>query len=182
MDWSDLADIAFDRLGDSSNRVESAVDDTAVPGEAPLAVTSARARQDWTNGALVLTTHRLLYVKEGRAPVPVPLPGITDVQVAKSRLTGQILKVTAVSGAHSWENVTDSEAFADTLRTAVKNAAEFRSPAAGSPDADIKATGSATPQQDPSWVDRIERLADLHGRGALTDEEFAMAKRKLIDG
>ncbi|MFG2191848.1 SHOCT domain-containing protein [Streptomyces sp. NPDC048639] len=191
MEWNDLAEIAFDRLGDSRNRVEAAVDDTAMPGEAPLAVTSARARQEWTNGTLVLTTHRLLHVKEGRAAVPVPLAGITDVQTVKSRLIGPLLKVTTMSGAHRWENVDDIETFCDALRTAVANAAARRPDpdagtavggkggAAGDPD------GTPVPrqarQEGPSWIDQIERLAELHGRGALTDEEFALAKRKLIE-
>jgi len=29
-------------------------------------------------------------------------------------------------------------------------------------------------------VDKLERLAALHARGALTDEEFAAAKRELL--
>jgi hypothetical protein len=32
-----------------------------------------------------------------------------------------------------------------------------------------------------STAAEIERLADLHGRGALTDEEFAAAKSKMIE-
>lgn len=28
---------------------------------------------------------------------------------------------------------------------------------------------------------RLERLADLHARGALTDDEFATLKRRLLD-
>jgi hypothetical protein len=33
-------------------------------------------------------------------------------------------------------------------------------------------------QADP--VDQLTRLADLHSRGALTDEEFAAEKAKII--
>lgn len=31
-----------------------------------------------------------------------------------------------------------------------------------------------------SWLDEMERLAKLHATGALTDEEFTVAKRKLL--
>lgn len=37
---------------------------------------------------------------------------------------------------------------------------------------------SPPPSQDP--VDRLAKLADLHERGALTDEEFAEQKRKIL--
>jgi hypothetical protein len=32
-----------------------------------------------------------------------------------------------------------------------------------------------------SWLDEMERLAKLHATGALTDEEFTVAKRKLLE-
>ncbi|CAM5448046.1 hypothetical protein GCM10010329_34740 [Streptomyces spiroverticillatus] len=74
MDWGDLIYIAFDVLGDEScaQLAGKAAVDTAVPGEEPLAATSGRARDQWTDGTLVLTTHRLLCVKEGKAPQAVP--------------------------------------------------------------------------------------------------------------
>lgn len=39
--------------------------------------------------------------------------------------------------------------------------------------------GAATASVDP--LVRLERLADLHARGALTDDEFAALKRRLLD-
>ena len=33
---------------------------------------------------------------------------------------------------------------------------------------------------DPDLVDELERLAALHESGALTDEEYAAAKRRLL--
>lgn len=35
---------------------------------------------------------------------------------------------------------------------------------------------------EPSLADELTRLADLHDRGALTDEEFAAAKSRLLGG
>jgi hypothetical protein len=172
MDWGDLADLALDRL-DGANTVTQAVGDTAIPGEAPVWATSARARQEWTNGTLVLTTHRLVHVKEGRPPAAMPLAGITDVGVTRSRLSGTVLKVTFLSGAHSWENVTDIETFVGKLREAVADAANPRHA--------LEETTVPGQQGDgPSMLDELERLAVLHRDGALTDEEFTRAKRRLI--
>jgi uncharacterized membrane protein len=36
------------------------------------------------------------------------------------------------------------------------------------------------PQADPGGVDRLRELAEMHDKGALTDDEFAAAKRKLL--
>jgi hypothetical protein len=43
---------------------------------------------------------------------------------------------------------------------------------------------SAAAKQDrpQDTVDRLERLADLHGKGALTDAEFAAAKSRVMSG
>ena len=52
-------------------------------------------------------------------------------------------------------------------------------------------TGIATLAAPPSvpassigddWLDRLERLGTLRADGALTDEEFAAAKARLLDG
>jgi hypothetical protein len=41
-----------------------------------------------------------------------------------------------------------------------------------------------TPEADPETarLDQLERLADMHGRGILTDEEFASEKRRIMGG
>ena len=47
-----------------------------------------------------------------------------------------------------------------------------------------QATGAAGQQAKPAAYDaagQIEKLSQLHGSGALSDEEFADAKRKLLD-
>jgi Short C-terminal domain len=38
----------------------------------------------------------------------------------------------------------------------------------------------AAPAGEPSMMDQLSKLADLHNQGVLTDEEFAAAKAKLI--
>lgn len=55
------------------------------------------------------------------------------------------------------------------------------------PDAPPATLRAATPTLAPperssaDWAGDLERLARLHAEGALTDEEFAQAKRKLLD-
>lgn len=49
-----------------------------------------------------------------------------------------------------------------------------------------RATSRNNVQKDQSTQDssasQIEELADLHKKGALTDEEFASAKKKILSG
>jgi Short C-terminal domain len=39
---------------------------------------------------------------------------------------------------------------------------------------------AASPAAEPSMMDQLSQLADLHKQGVLTDEEFTAAKAKLI--
>ena len=59
------------------------------------------------------------------------------------------------------------------LEHAILEAREARHRSAGQPDA-------ATPQPAADRIEQLERLAALHEKGALTDEEFAAAKKLLI--
>src|SRR5688500_6189528 len=97
MDWGELADMAADRLGDGRGKGKGSPgresEPSVIPGEEAVTRTSARGRQEWTDGVLVLTTHRLVYTKEGKQPVLVPLTGVTDVMVSRSRISGAVLKV-----------------------------------------------------------------------------------------
>ena len=49
-----------------------------------------------------------------------------------------------------------------------------QAPAAPDPEASAGAT--------PSMTDQLSQLASLHAQGALTDDEFAAAKAKLLGG
>ena len=48
------------------------------------------------------------------------------------------------------------------------------------PRTDRTSTVAQTVRSGNSTTNELERLADLHGRGALTDEEFAAAKAKIL--
>lgn len=47
----------------------------------------------------------------------------------------------------------------------------------GVPEHNVTPTAS---NEGPSAVSELERLADLHARGSLTDEEFAKAKARIL--
>ncbi len=51
-------------------------------------------------------------------------------------------------------------------------------------DQEIEATGGATTPaaatSDPGYMDELQKLADLHKEGILTDEEFAAKKAQIL--
>ena len=52
-------------------------------------------------------------------------------------------------------------------------------PATPAPPAQV---GGAAAQDGQSMAEQLQRLGELKADGILTDEEFATAKRRLIDG
>lgn len=48
--------------------------------------------------------------------------------------------------------------------------------------AQAQADAAAQPAAAPDPLDQIERLGELHKAGALTDEEFAAQKARLLEG
>jgi hypothetical protein len=52
----------------------------------------------------------------------------------------------------------------------------------GSDDAPPEQYEAAPPTPPASDMDQLQQLADLHASGALTDEEFAAAKAKILGG
>lgn len=172
MDWTDLIDTAFKVAGNSNqaNRAEAvrAVEASVIGGEEPVASTAGRHPDHFRKGVLVLTTHRLLFLKDGKPPVPVPLTAVTDATVARTKLNGEVLTVVALTGSHRFEDVAKAEVFAEQLREAARLA---------------RSTPPQAPEPTPSGeqlLNQLERLAALHTSGALTDEEFTRAKHRLL--
>ncbi|MFJ3791808.1 SHOCT domain-containing protein [Kitasatospora sp. NPDC090091] len=176
MDWTDLIDTAFDVAGNSSSstRAEAlrTVEASVAPDEKPVASTAGRHPDHFRKGVLVLTTHRLLFLKDGKPPIPVPLSAVTDATVTKSRINGEVLLVVALTGSHRFEDVVKAEVFAEQVRAAARLSRE----AAQKP----QAAPAAAPSSGTDLLDQLERLAALHTAGALTDEEFSRAKQRLI--
>ncbi|MGW4897992.1 SHOCT domain-containing protein [Kitasatospora sp. NPDC004240] len=180
MDWTELIDAAFDVAGNGNNATKAealrSVEATVSPDEQPIASTAGRHPDHFRKGVLVLTTHRLLFLKDGKPPVPVPLSAVTDATTTKSRINGEVLLVVALTGSHRFEDVVKAEVFAEQLRAAARLAREKdRAALSAAPAAPAAATA---PGGD--LLDQLERLAALHTAGALTDEEFTRAKQRLI--
>ncbi|MCX4686001.1 SHOCT domain-containing protein [Kitasatospora purpeofusca] len=178
MDWSDLIDTAFDVAGNSSSDHRAAalrtIEANVAPDEKPIASTAGRHPDHFRKGVLVLTTHRLLFLKDGKPPVPVPLPAVTDATVTRTRINGEVLLVVALTGSHRFEDVVKAEVFAEQLRAAARLARE------GSRKEPVAAAPAAPASTGAELLDQLERLAALHTAGALTAEEFTRAKQRLI--
>ncbi|MFF2043243.1 SHOCT domain-containing protein [Kitasatospora sp. NPDC058170] len=179
MDWTDLIDAAFDVAGNSNSdtRAEAlrTVEANVVPDERPVASTAGRHPDHFRRGVLVLTTQRLLFLKDGKPPIPVPLAAVTDATVTRTRINGEVLLVVALTGSHRFEDVVKAEVFAEQVRAAAQLARDAAHKAVAAP-----AAGPAAASSGAELLDQLERLASLHGAGALTDEEFSRAKQRLI--
>ncbi|MFD0272512.1 SHOCT domain-containing protein [Kitasatospora sp. NPDC127111] len=177
MDWTDLIDAAFDVAGNSSSDTRATalrtVEASVAPDEKPVASTAGRHPDHFRKGVLVLTTHRLLFLKDGKPPVPVPLSAVTDATVTKTRINGEVLLVVALTGSHRFEDVVKAEVFAEQVRAAARLARNAAQREQAAPAAAPAASGA-------ELLDQLERLAALHASGALTPEEFSRAKQRLI--
>lgn len=181
MDWTDLIDTAFEASGNRgrANQAEAvrAVEATVIDGEKPVASTAGRHPDHFRKGVLVLTTHRLLFLKDGKPPVPVPLAAVTDVTVTHSKLNGEVLLVVALTGSHRFEDVVKADFFAEQLRAAARNARNTPKAVTAAPAAPTEPAATATGEQ---LIGQLERLAALRTSGALTEDEFTRAKQRLI--
>ncbi|MFF9646065.1 SHOCT domain-containing protein [Kitasatospora aureofaciens] len=170
MDWTDLIDTAFKVAGNSNqaNRAEAVrtVEAAVIDGEEPVASTAGRHPDHFRRGVLVLTTHRLLFLKDGKPPVPVPLTAVTDATVTRTKFNGEVLTIVALTGSHRFEDVIKAEPFAERIRETAQ-IARTTPPPPPAPSGD-------------RLIDQLERLAALRASGALTDEEFSRAKQRLI--
>ncbi|SOB83661.1 SHOCT domain-containing protein [Streptomyces sp. 1331.2] len=177
MEWTDLIDTAF-RVAGNNNKANQAetvrtVEAAVIDGEEPVASTAGRHPDHFRKGVLVLTTHRLLFLKDGKPPVPVPLAAVTDATVARSKLNGEILTVVALTGSHRFEDVVEADDFAERIRESARLA---RTAPAAAPTVTLAKPAPGGEQ----LIDQLERLAALHTSGALTPDEFTRAKQRLI--
>ncbi|MER7843102.1 SHOCT domain-containing protein [Kitasatospora sp. NPDC096077] len=180
MEWTDLIDTAFKVAGNSNqaNRAEAVrtVEAAVIDGEEPVASTAGRHPDHFRKGVLVLTTHRLLFLKDGKPPVPVPLTAVTDATVARTKFNGEVLTVVALTGSHRFEEVVKAEVFAERIREAARTARSATPPPVPAP---VDATPTE-PSAGEQLLGQLERLAALRTAGALTDEEFTRAKQLLL--
>ena len=135
---------------------------------------SLRALIDWYFTNYVLTTERII-VRKGmiaRTGVEIPLENVTNVLFSQTVLErilryGDVtLESAGTQGRSKLEDIPDPEGF----QSEVYAARELRT--------SHTRTSGATSVRD--LVAQLEALADLHERGHLSDEEFAMKKERLL--
>lgn len=139
-----------------------------------LVVVGARVTRWWFT-QYVLTTERIV-VRTGmvaRSGTEIPLERISNVlfnQGVFERLLGfgdVLIESAGSQGQSRLANIPDPEAF----QSEVYRARELRA---------FTPQGSQPAPRDT--VGQLEALADLHDRGALTDDEFRAQKRRLLEG
>lgn len=125
-------------------------------------------------GILVLTNLRLLFLFHGlvsQAKEDFPLRLISSVQTKSGMVTGELRVFVSGNNAVIKGIVkNDLAPLADAVREGIA--------AASTPPPAPAATAAAP--EPPDVFAQIEKLADLHRAGILSDEEFAEKKRELL--
>jgi len=147
------------------------------PNEQPLGAIKATAEDDMTAGTLLLTDRRLVFFKKGLRKQRRESMRLADIQAVE--ITGMLTKKLELKiGGRTLKYDTDTimgtnlnpKGFVDAVHRAIATA---RSGGEAQPAAPSPSAG-----RDP--IADLERLAALHERGGLTDEEFSAAKRSLL--
>jgi membrane protein YdbS with pleckstrin-like domain len=148
--------------------------EVAIAGAAVLWVlVSAKPLLAWWFTNYVLTTERIV-VRRGmiaRTGTEIPLEQVTNVlfsQTVFERLIGYgdvVLEAAGSEGRSELHDIPDPEGFQHEVYVA----RELRT---------VPRRGDGRPADA---LDALERLADLRERGHLTDEEFEVAKRRLLE-
>ncbi|WP_345762190.1 SHOCT domain-containing protein [Diaminobutyricibacter sp. McL0608] len=153
------------------------------------------------SGLLALTDERLIFagsVRHTLTLVTHPLTDLRSIEFERA-LIASFLRIG--TGDEAAPTITTfrpnpglAPRFVDAVTAAMAraSASEPAPPAAAPADASTASTepapASAAPSTEPapssavpgSTADELAKIADLHDRGALTDEEFAAAKAKIL--
>jgi len=121
-------------------------------------------------GLLVLTDRRLLFVKDGimsKTTEDFPLSKVSSIQWSSGMTMGTVV-VFASGNKAEIKNVQkdDGKAIVDLIRSRLTEG--------------LPSTSAPSTEAGASDVDQLVRLAELHGRGVLSDQEFAAAKAKVL--
>ena len=121
---------------------------------------------------LELTSDRFVVRLEGdtEAYRDIPLGRVVAVREQAGLMTG-FLTVTTPDEDLAFSRIAKKDllALVEALRAGI---------AAAPPEEDLPTPEMAAPLET---LEELERLGRLHGSGVLTDEEFAVAKRKALD-
>ncbi|HEY5879536.1 MAG TPA: SHOCT domain-containing protein [Nakamurella sp.] len=130
-----------------------------------LVIQLVEGRWNKKMGLFALTSRRLLFVPagDGTHGAEVPLPQIVSVEAGKARGMGTIDVTTESSRLHVDQILgTQADTIAANTRAAMNPAAD----------------GPAV-YRDP--LEELAELRALHAAGAVSDEEFAQRKMRLMD-
>lgn len=129
-----------------------------------------------SNGILVATNKRLIFVDKGvfwgLRVEDFPYDKITSIQYETGMILGKII-IFASGNKAAIENINKNIArnFADYVRARISSVKEHAS----------------LPKESPTYntdsdkiLNQLERLSKLHISGDLTDDEFSVAKKKLL--
>jgi uncharacterized membrane protein YdbT with pleckstrin-like domain len=134
---------------------------------------AARPLVTWWSTTYVLTTERIV-VRRGliaRSGTEIPLEQVTNVLFSQTIIERMLrygdvtIEAAGNQGSSEFHDVPDPEAFQHEVYVA----RELRT---------LQTSGGRG--VDP--VSALERLVDLRERGHLTDEEFELGKRRLLEG
>jgi len=145
--------------------------------EAETVLDLGRVERNGHGCLLVVTPRRLLFLREGmirNTVEEVPIRAITSVGAERKLANGRLL-VTVANNAEVWPmtSATHCERVSQTIRQVIRQwQADGPAP--------IAQPSSSAPAQPVDIVEQIRRLSELRDAGALTDEEFASAKRRLL--
>ncbi len=137
-------------------------------------------------GKLRVTTQRLVFERRkmfGAAGDVTSFP-LNSIQAAGiSGVLEKKLRVRAGSTELVFKSAVTSNGDADLKSISDLLQRSVAGHPVGSPvDVPVGALPSKPTPPSTAWLAELERLARLHAVGALTDDEFAHAKRKLLDG
>lgn len=127
---------------------------------------------DQGSGILVATTKRLIFVYKGlmwgMKVEDFPFDRISSIQYETGMLSGELVIFASGNKATIKAVMKDRcRVFCENVRTLIVNSKQESKPSPQSSGSD-------------DMLGQLERLSVLHNSGALTDEEFTLAKKKLL--
>jgi hypothetical protein len=167
---------AVDRMGRTLGvkRELRGLEDRLDEGETVLEL--GRVEREGHGCLLVVTPRRILFLREGmirNTVEEIPIRAITSVGAKRNLANGRLL-VTVANNAEVWPmtSATHCERVSETIRQVI------RQWQADGPAPIAQPAPAPAPADD--LVEQIRRLSELRDAGALTDEEFAAAKKRLL--
>ena len=169
-----------------------------LPGEAVLGMFPV-TRFRRSVALLVVTDRRLLTLGDQHVGMPVvdevDRARVTDVRIEREKVfsAGLVTAVTDVDEVNLGTLTYNGQTFLRLEEVLARTGPAGmplipvgappvggRDRAGGPPEDDVPWSGSPPVRSDHPLVVHLRALADLHARGALTDEEFAAAKARLL--